>query len=256
MASRRRYIRTNWALRRDLPLSRLELPLTRAEVLAAEARWGNRMRAAWESQWSAIDTIARDLWRTRSSDASLRQRLWVALTFAVGNFKRQGNTAIHPLPAPWRLAPLRGGEIRRGEVLSIPTPGMTLTLTATGTTEHLAGMTRGLASVPTGSTLLTALWPDDNAIMDVRDFQVAVGLLAHQGTDIVAPDECASLYAPDWGEYQWFRSLLKSEAERLKLPSPIALERALYVGFDARPRDSGRMSWQHWGAALRAAWPR
>jgi hypothetical protein len=78
---------------------------------------------------------------------------------------------------------------------------MTLTLNSDSTTEPL-GTNPWLASVPTGSTLLAALWPIDYAIMDIRDFQVAVGLLAHQGAEVIARDETASVYPPGWDEYR------------------------------------------------------
>jgi hypothetical protein len=201
----------------------------------------------------AIDTIANDIWSTPSNDADRLRRLWIMLTYAVGNFKRQGNTGIFPLPSPWRLAPLAGQSEPRA-TLSIPVSSTTLTLNSGGTTQNLAGVTRGLASVPTGSTLLSALWPDNHAIMDIRDFQVAVGLLMHQGSQIIAPNETASLYSPDWNEYRWFRLLMKAEAARLELRSPLTLERALFVAYDYRPEQAGGMTWPQWGAALKTRW--
>ena len=110
--------------------------------------------------------------------------------------------------------------------------------------------------MPTGSTLLSALWPDDNAILDIRDFQVAVALLAHNGATIVGPNETAPLRGPDWNEYRWFRTLVKVEAARLRLPSLMTLERALFVAYDHFPPAKAiGMTWQQWGATLKAAWP-
>jgi hypothetical protein len=231
----------------------MTLPITRKDVLAAECQWGGQDRLAWESQWLAINTIASDIWSTPSGDADRLRRLWIFLTYAVGNFKRQGNTVIFPLPSPWTLAPSSAQCKPRG-TLSIKAGNMALTLDSGGTTEALAGITRGLASVPTGSTLLTALWPTEHCIMDIRDFQVVVGLLACQGVDVAAHDETASLYAPDWNEYRWFRVLMKSEAKRLKLPSPLLSERALYVAYDYRPKQATGMTWSRWGDRLRARW--
>ena len=252
--ARKRYVRTNWAKARTPPEpSQMELPLTREEVLSAERQWGGQDRPAWESQWLAVETIAKDIWSTADGDADRFHRLWILLTYAVGNFKRQGNTSIFPLPSPWRLAPLPGQSEPKA-TLSIPLDNMILTLNSSDTTENLAGVTRGLASVPTGSTLLSALWPNDHAIMDIRDFQVVVGLLAHQGAQVVAPDESASLYSPGWDEYRWFRLLMKAEAARLQLRSPLVLERALFVAYDYRPEQAGGMTWPQWGAALKANW--
>jgi hypothetical protein len=230
-----------------------QLPITRDEVLYAASRWGKPNPLAWESQWLAIETLANDIWSTKVGDDERLRRLWVTLTFAVGNFKRQGGTVISPLPSPWSLTSLPGRSQPR-TTLSVPVNGNILTLTSDGTTADLAGMTSGLSSVPTGSTLLSALWPRENVIMDMRDFQVAVGLLACQGATVVVPNEAASLYPPDWDEYRWFRLLIRNEADRLKLDSPMLLERALYVAYDYRTRRAHGMPWAQWGAALKGRW--
>jgi hypothetical protein len=88
----------------------------------------------------------------------------------------------------------------------------------------------------------------------MRDFQVAVGLLACQGVTVVKPGEAASLYPPDWDEYRWFRLLAKNEAERLGFDSPLLLERALYVAYGYRPTGAYGMPWARWGAALKDRW--
>jgi hypothetical protein len=123
-----------------------------------------------------------------------------------------------------------------------------------GTTKELRG-TSGLASVPTGSTLLSALRPDEHAIFDIRDFRVAVGL-PQQGVRIVDPESSAPLSGPDWDEYRWFRQLVKHETIRLDLPSPQPLERALYVASDLKPaRSAIGMSWRQLGTAILEQWP-
>jgi hypothetical protein len=229
------------------------LPVTREDVISAERRWGGEDRLAWESQWLAIETIISDIWATPASDADRLRRLWVFLTYSVGNFKRQGNTVIFPLPAPWTLRPL-SKQCEPKATLTIHVGNITITLKSDSTTEHLGGLTRGLASVPTGSALLAALWPTYHAIMDIRDFQVAVGLLACRGADIVAHDETASLYPPDWDEYRWFRALMRRETSRLELTSPLLLERALFVAYDYGPEQATGMTWPQWGAALLDRW--
>jgi hypothetical protein len=252
LSPRRRLVRTNWAALKTGPSeSEFRLPLTREEVLAAERRWGAANRCAWLSQWSAIETVAGDIWRTSESDTGQLHRLWLLLAYAVGNFKRQGNTAIHPLPAPWNIAPLKG-QIRRRDSLVIPANGARLELRKDGTTESLGRVTRGLASVPTGSTILSALWPGDHVIMDSRDFQATVGLLAHRGAPVLPVGSAVRLYAPDWTEYRWFRPVIKAEASRLQLPSVVALERALYVAYDFAPGNATSMSWDEWGGELKA----
>jgi hypothetical protein len=138
--------------------------------------------------------------------------------------------------------------------LRIPVADTTLILHSDGTTENLEALTRGLASVPTGSTLLSALWPSEHAIMDIRDYQVVVGLLAHNGAQVVDANEAASLYSPDWGEYRWFRHLMTMEAARLELSSPLLLERALYVAYNYRPQAADGMTWSQWGAILKGHW--
>jgi hypothetical protein len=98
-------------------------------------------------------------------------------------------------------------------------------------------------------------WPNEQTILDIRDFQVTVALLAHNGAQIVPLNGAASLYAPDWNEYQWFRPFMEVEAARLELPL-LTLERALFVAFDYWPsRRAVGMTWPQWGAALRGAWP-
>lgn len=195
--------------------------------------------------------LARDIWRTAPQDTDRLCRLWVSLTYSVGNFKRQGNTGIFPLPSPWTLAPLPG-QAHHAASLTVPINGSSVRLDSTGTSAHLSGSTRGLSSVPTGSALLTALWPEDNAILDIRDFQVAVALLADNGAQIVGAGETASLYAPNWSEYKWFRTLMKVETARLRLPSLMTLERALFVAYDFfPPAKAANMTWQQWGASIR-----
>lgn len=258
----RTIVRTNWAAS-EPPSEQLALPLSQSQVLAAADRWGinpprnhrrDEKRQELLCQWNAIETIATDIWSTRTDDEKRLRRLWVMLTWAVGNFKRQGGTVISPLPVPWSLAPLGGRFYRRAD-LSIPVgDGRVLTLTVNGTTAELRG-TSGLASVPTGSTLLSALWPDEHAIFDSRDFRAAVGLLAYQGVPIVDPDSTARLSGPDWDEYRWFRRLIKHEAVRLDLPVQ-ALERALYVVSGLKPaRSAVGMSWRQLGTALLEQWP-
>ena len=112
-------------------------------------------------------------------------------------------------------------------------------------------LTRGLSSVPTGSTILSALWPGVHIIMDRRDFAVTVGLLASKGASIVPAGSAASLYAANWAEYRWFRSLITGEASRLKLPA-MTLERALYVARDFAPASAGDMPWSRWGGKLKS----
>lgn len=254
--AQKRHIRTNWAKADTLPApDQMTLPITRDEVVAAEGLWGGQHRPAWESQWLTIGTIASDIWSTPVDDPDRLRRLWMLLTYAVGNFKRQGNTVIFPLPSPWRLAPLPE-QCEPRDTLSIPVDDMALTLNSGGTTEPLERLTRGLASVPTGSALLTALWPTEHAIMDIRDFQVTVGLLAHQGVEVVARGETSSLLSPDWTEYRWFRLLMKTEAARLELDSPLSLERALFVAYDYRPKQAVGMAWSQWGNDLLTRWHR
>jgi hypothetical protein len=246
--------RTNWAL--TPPPQPGQLPLTRAQVLTAERLWGGKNnRDAWQSQWEAISTIADDLWNTPSANTRQIQRLWVTLVYAIGNFKRQGNTGIFPLPAPWSFGP-RSSAVRRGPTLTIPAGGGYLKISSTASTLRLAG-TRGLGSVPTGSTVLTALWPKHHVICDKRDLQVAVALLAHNGASIIsAANARTHLLAPDWAEYKWFHQLLTSEAKRLRLSSPTILERALFVAYGFAPPSSvTSLTWAQWGRRLVANWP-
>jgi hypothetical protein len=152
-----RRIRTDWASLGALP-DHVQLPITCEEVLYAAGQWGGRNRSSWESQWKAIETIVNDIWSTRPGDDERLRRLWVTLTFAVGNFKRQGGTVIFPLPQSWTLKPLPG-RVRPSRNLCVPVNGRILTLGSDGTTAALAEMTSGLSRVPTGSALLSALWP-------------------------------------------------------------------------------------------------
>ena len=250
-------IRTNFAKYQQLPsLEDLQLPLSRAQVLSAERRWAEDRRALWESQWQTIQTFAAELWNTPETSVAELQRRWIMLTYAVGNFKRQGNTAIQPLPAPWRLAPLSGDAERRPK-LSIPTCGEPIELSSSGTTASLWNLAPGLASPPTGSALLAALWPSEHAILDRRDFQVTVGLLAGTGSPVVAVGEQANLQPPNWEEYLWFRALIKAETGRLELPNLVTLERALYAAYGLIPANVAvsHLSWQEWGCELLQRWP-
>ena len=150
------------------------------------------------------------------------------------------------------MAPRKGRAVRRA-VLSIPILDSRIRISREGTTEHLSHL-RGLASAPTGSTLLSALWPGQHAIIDRRDFQAAVALLAHGGSPVVAPKEDRSLRAPDWTEYSWFRRLIRHEAKRLGV-STVEVERSLFVAYGLVPLASvAGDDWETWGKKLKAHW--
>ena len=161
---------------------------------------------------------------------------------------------MFPLPAPWNFESATRGAPR--EVLEIPHDHGPIVVRRTGTTKALTEQgTRGLASVATGSTIMAALWPDDHVICDLRDFRTTVGLLAQCGHPVLRAGEARQLQGPDWVEYEsWFRKLIRYEVERRGV-TRLDLERALFVGYSYKPKDSveGR-SWAQWGAALLEKW--
>lgn len=243
-------LQTNWIGQTAPKTARL--PLTTTQVKGAAAIWVKKRQRL--CQWAAIQAFAADLWNVPQTDADALRRLWVVLLYAIGNFKRQGNTVISPLQPPWRLAHGSPLAVLPRSDLSIPlTSGGTITLSRDTGIAPLPRGVSGFESVPTGSTLLAALWPTAHVIMDKRDYQSTVALMAHADAGVIAPNSQASLcLPPSWGEYRWFRCLIRSEASRLGVEM-FELERALFVAFALCT--SAGMTWAGWGGALLAHWP-
>ncbi len=121
------------------------------------------------------------------------------------------------------------------------------------------GHKRGFGLVATASTLASALWPNHHVILDRRDYQVAIGLLASKGESIVPPDENRSPREPEWPEYDWFRTVTFATADSLrdrKTPgiTAVMVQRALWVVQRYVKNEEGR-SWHDYGEALLSRWP-
>jgi hypothetical protein len=239
---------TKWCGRHDV-VERVTLPISQGMVLVANKFWGNGVDALWAD----ILSLADDMWGSLAGAPDDTERAWKMLVFAIGNFKRPGARGIRPLPPTSRLVSQNPGP--RRSLLVIQFPGGSLSLDQNDqTTMSLitSGSSRGLSSPPTGSTLLSALWPGDHVIIDVRDLRAPVGLLVSQGHDVVDCFSSEDFSKIDWGEYQWFRLLVRQEATRLSV-LPVQLERALFFAAKFSPTWKGQ-TWLQYGTQILETW--
>lgn len=255
-------LRTEWA-RNAEAADDVTLPVTASQVRFASDAWGRgedgKVRAAL---WQDIETLAGDLWAARGPAQT--NACWVTLAFAVGNFKRQGRTVMHPSSISLAPAPSSNDGSSRA-------PRDSLSITADDgnpvclepdiylTALRSLGYRRGFGTVATGSTIASALWPDDHVILDGRDYRVAIGLLAADGASIVAKGDCRSRPSPSWSEYPWFRRVILNTTKSLQDGgSPqitvAMVQRATWMAFRYAPSVEGR-KWRDYGKALLSGWP-
>jgi hypothetical protein len=125
-------------------------------------------RRDWLRAWQNIDALANRLFDTLGAREQCDAETFHHLLLAVGNFKRQAGV-IH---LPVELADSVAGS--RRESLMLPSGLGRLERDSEASWQRLRKIP-GLGSIPTASCLLTALWPDSHAIMDVLDRRAAVG---------------------------------------------------------------------------------
>jgi hypothetical protein len=116
-----------------------------------------------------------------------------------------------------------------------------------GNLERIPGIAK-----PTATCLLTALWPDSHATMDVRDRRAAIGLhvgrLSHREMRL----DTAWIPSDQWWFYDWFRRTVPLTAAAAEC-EPVVVERALYVLGVAVARDLGAEWHGKWSEYRRVA---
>ena len=253
-------LRTQWA-GNAIAAADVTLPITASQVRSAGAAWGQGKNGpARRALWLDIETLAGDLWAASGVDE--RNACWVRLAFAVGNFKRQGGTVLHPSNLPLLPAVSNGESDRKPrKSISISIGENEVVTLERRSLDALRqfGHKRGFGLVATASTLASVLWPDHHVILDSRDYQVAVGFLAAQGESIVLPNENRPPREPEWSEYDWFRTVIFNTAESLrdrKTPriTAVMVQRATWMAFRYASTVKGR-TWDHYGKTLLSKWP-
>jgi hypothetical protein len=197
---------------------------------AAVHTLAERFSPFWLQTWRDIEYLAECCWRSQATgDAAAMQRTWHHLLLAVGNFKRSAGTM---LPLRELLQP--AGNVTRLDTFEVsgivqlrrldPETWRTLTTEPT----KIKGI-----EVPTASTLLAALWPQDHAILDVRAGTALLDLTAGRSCRIPEDlNETGSIPPRDWELYVQYRQFVVKTAEALTAAgdscSPVEVERSLY----------------------------
>lgn len=197
----------------------VRLPLEAASIDKLSGEWGH---GSWRAAWSDIEFLADRFLRVEREGSAERDLAWHHLLMAVGNFKRSAGT-IFPFGAQRRLGDLERLDTSRE--FAIPALDTTVTCDDERTWPALTKIA-GLA-VPTATTLLSALWPMDHAIIDRRDIGAAISLAAGDRLRANGLDDARR---PDigWPLYRWFRKTVTLTASGTGR-TPVAVERSLYV---------------------------
>ena len=197
--------------------------------------------------WDDVLVLSQILW----DQAEGSHEQWTAfhhLLMAVGNFKREGGRRIH---AP-RLR-LRGG------VPPSPSPGPHLRLQRDDFVDtlgpddgpQLEHAVRGLGLV-SATAVLSALWPSQHAIMDVRAHNAAIALSDSPSEWLAAFEISQGSHdeAPmDWRAYEHYRDALSQTAARTGC-SLTPVERTLYL-LDQKVVKTNPMAWVDYIDAVR-----
>jgi len=128
--------------------------------------WGSG--GGWDGAWEDIRYLARLVFAAcQQSDKTAALSRWHHLLLAVGNYKRQAGMVTPPNIAP------KGFESSPAPTSQFVVPGTEEALDRDDAESWkvLTDMTRGKVKglgVPTATTLLSALWPEDHLILDVQ----------------------------------------------------------------------------------------
>jgi hypothetical protein len=177
----------------------------------------NQLSSSWDDGglWDDVLFLADRFWDASEQESRLIG--WHHLVLAVGNFKRQTGRRLRP-PALQGQAD-RSQVHREGEQTLVPTlDGLTLRLDDSKSWRMLSGTLPG-AEVPTTTTILAALWPDQHFIFDWRVHAAANALRIHAGLDATAEVEPASTYSPalTFSAYEQIRQWILESATYLKV---------------------------------------
>ncbi len=219
-----------------------------------EALW-SRFPARDVSLWQDVEWLAKRFWDSRCDQITAHH-----LVMAVGNFKRQGGTIIRTRPFPHEDQPEKSAQV--GDKCTVF--GIPLERQGDESWKGLCGDTKGGIpgiGVATATTLLSALWPGDHIIMDIRALGALIGVRGVSGnswyTRRVRDDSepRKSLGSIDWNDYAWYRDIVLAQSRAIDA-EPLSVERALFVldeEYSVRHgrRDKSPRSWKQYGQELR-----
>ena len=189
--------------------------------------------------WPGVLKAAHLFWAAQGSSRDSLEDTWSLLVFAAGNFKRPGGTQIQLLhTVPSEITDLVASD--RPSVCTFPLHGGVVRIARddADTWRRLTDI-KGI-KVATATTILSALWPDNHLIADVRDISVAIALNWEQRDD----DWLLPLKYPQaatWNWYSWLRDLVIQKAVELGL-SMATVERSLYF-LDKNTRTTDKPEW-------------
>jgi hypothetical protein len=210
-----------------------------------------RLSADWDDGglWRDVLFLADRFWQAR--DEELRLLRWHHLVLAVGNFKRENGRRLRPATLH---ASIPGSQVARSPELTVPGLGPDARLDVGGKETWLAlsGRLKG-AAVPTTTTLLSALWPEQHFVFD-RYVRIAVNALriseCLDGTPGAIPSSASPLPSPiSFTDYELSRKWILKASSELNVPITLA-ERSLYQL--ARRFDSNiDRTWQEYAHCVR-----
>jgi hypothetical protein len=188
--------------------------------------------------WSWVEHAAAGVWA--SPDSEKRRGAVVALLCAVGNFKRQtpislGHEAAKPTP-PERST-------------SIDLPGLGTQVVVDGFPQSVEALTRlqGIGTA-TATAVLSALFPEHHAIMDVRSAPVAAAWARALAVEVPGPHHYDSRRAvvSDDDYAGWYHGVVHALADS----TGAAIRDIERVCFLARVETAGYGSWDNFARTL------
>jgi hypothetical protein len=186
-----------------------------------------QLSATWDDGglWEDVLFLADRFWA--ANEEGSRLMCWHHLVLAVGNFKRQTGRRLRPSALHDQAD--RSRINRPGETL-VPTldgPGR-LCVDESKSWRMLSGTLPG-AGVPTTTTILAALWPDQHFIFDWRVHAAANALRIHAGLVATVEVQPASTHSPPltFNDYELVRRWILETAAHLKV-QVAQVERSLY----------------------------
>jgi hypothetical protein len=211
--------------------------------------WAQGFSVEAAASWDYVLRCAAVFWRALESEAKREvvTHDWDNLKMAVGNFKRDAKIAPTDSPTTSIL-----GEVRRQREFTIPGSS---TIVASDPLEVISVLDtlKGI-DVATASTLASALWPDDFAILDKWVLAAGMGLsglvgdwswLRSHNLEPTDTEYAKRLRVEDYGHYLSFlRPLRESSGQPL-----VKIERALFlIGREASGAKS--QTWSEYARAL------
>lgn len=194
--------------------------------------------------WSDVAYLADKFWS--ASDDEERLRSWHHFVLAAGNFKRPPGRRLRPAS----LGSMPTWQLQRASSVSVPGARHDLTLGVddASTWKRLRDSLPG-AAVPTTTTLLAALWPEQHFIFDWRVHAAVAGLRVYADLNAdVDPDSCVPT-TETLRAYGVVRPWVLETAASTGT-TVVEVERSLYQ-LSQEVADVDERSWREYGGALR-----